>query len=317
MPMGFYQPAQIVIDARKHGVDVRPVDVNLSDWDNILEEKSGKYCALRLGFRQVRGLREEEMNILISGRTKKYSGIHEIRNAGISQSALEKLADADAFNSIGLDRRRALWEVSIKDEPVGLFAGKAADSSFEEEISLPVMRTSEHVVQDYATTSLSLKAHPVIFVREKLEQLHILTASALSTRRNGDLVKVAGLVLVRQRPGTAAGICFITIEDETGCANLVVFESLFDKFRREILQSRLLMVEGRLQIEGEVIHVIVQKCFDLTILLRQLTAVQNENPPLLTLARGDETSIPPHAQVKKPLHDNSDEDVYYKGRNFR
>ena len=317
MPMGFYQPAQIVIDARKHGVDVRPVDVNLSDWDNILEEKSGKYCALRLGFRQVRGLREEEMNLLISGRTKKYSGVHEIRNAGLSQSALEKLADADSFNSMGLDRRRALWEVSIKDEHVGLFAGNPADSSFEENISLPMMRISEHVVQDYATTSLSLKAHPVFFVREKLEQLHILTTSALSTRRNGDLVKVAGLVLVRQRPGTAAGICFITIEDETGCANLVVFESLFDKFRREILQSRLLMVEGRLQVEGEVIHVIVQKCFDLTILLRQLTAIQDENPPVLTLARGDETSIPAHAQVKKPLHDNSDEDVYYKGRNFR
>ena len=162
------------------------------------------------------------------------------------------------------------------------------------------MRTSEHVVHDYAATSLSLKAHPVSFVREKLNMLHILPTKELAhSDHDGDMVKVAGLVLVRQRPGTAGGICFITIEDETGCANLVVFESLFDQFRKEILQSRLLMVEGKLQVEGEVIHVIVKRCFDLTKLLRHLTAVNDENLPVLTLARGDETSIPAHAQIKK------------------
>jgi len=169
------------------------------------------------------------------------------------------------------------------------------------------MRTSEHVVHDYAATSLSLKAHPVHFVREKLEQLHILTTDNLKTGRDGDIVKVAGLVLVRQRPGTAGGICFITIEDETGHANLVVFESLFDKFRKEILQSRLLMVEGKLQVEGEVIHVIVKRCFDMTKLLRHLTEIVDDELPILTLARGDETSIPAHAQ----------EDIFHKGRNFR
>jgi len=317
MPMGFYQPAQIVIDARKHGVEVRPVDVNLSDWDNLLEEKSGNYCALRLGFRQVRGLREEDMLLLITRRTKKFMHVDALRDAGISQSALEKLADADAFNSLGLDRREALWEISTgNDRHVALFAGHVVADSKEEEVSLPKMKISEHVLQDYAATSLSLKAHPVSFVREKLSLLHILPTKELTARQDGDLVKVAGLVLVRQRPGTAGGICFITIEDETGCANLVVFDSLFDQFRKEILQSRLLMVEGKLQVEGEVIHVIVKRCFDLTKLLRHLAAVNNENMPVLTLARGDETSIPAHAQ-KIPTRENGEQDIFYKGRNFK
>ncbi len=308
MPMGFYQPAQIVIDARKHGVEVRPVDVNHSDWDNTLEEKSGSFHVLRLGFRQIKGLRSEDIQLLISSRIKMYSNIIEMRDAGLSQSVLEKLADADAFNSMGLDRRKALWEISTgNDQPAGLFAGKISDPSLEENISLPLMRKSEHVVHDYAAMSLSLKAHPVHFVREKLEQLRILKTDDLKTYRDGDFIKVAGLVLVRQRPGTAAGICFITIEDETGCANLVVFENLFDQFRKEILQSRLLMVEGKLQVEGEVIHVIVQRCFDMTGLLRHLTEIADDEPPVLTLARADETSIPAHAQ----------EDVFHKGRNFR
>jgi error-prone DNA polymerase len=319
MPMGFYQPAQIVIDARKHGVEVRPVDVNLSLWDNRLEEKSGNYKALRLGFRQVRSLREEDVNKLISGRTNNYADICSLREAGISQSALEKLADADAFNSMGLDRRRALWEIATgNDQQTGLFAGQSVDASYEKKISLPPMRISEHVVHDYAATSLSLKAHPVSFVRDKLEQLRILPTASLVTCSDGDMVKTAGLVLVRQRPGTAAGVCFITIEDETGCANLVIFESLFDEFRKEILQSRLLMVEGRLQIEGEVIHVIVKNCYDMTKLLRHLTAASEENLPILTLARGDETSIPAHAQGKKsPGPENGKSDVFHKGRNFK
>jgi error-prone DNA polymerase len=319
MPMGFYQPAQIVIDARKHGVEVRPVDVNLSDWENLLEEKSGNYCALRLGFRQVRGLREEDMNMLISKRTKKYMNMDVLRDAGISQSTLEKLADADSFNSMGLDRREALWEISTgNDRHIALFTGHSITDPSEEKVSLPKMRTSEHVVFDYASTSLSLKAHPVSFVREKLALLRIKPTKELSDGHDGDLVKVAGLVLVRQRPGTASGICFITIEDETGCANLVVFDSLFDQFRKEILQSRLLMVEGKLQVEGEVIHVIVKRCFDLTKLLRHLTAVNDENLPILTLAHGDETSIPAHAQIKKKeIRENGQADIFHKGRNFR
>ena len=125
MPMGFYQPAQIIIDARKHGVEVRPVDINYSNWDNILEEKAGKYCALRLGFRQVKGLREEDMNLLISAGKECIHSINELRDIGLSEAALEKLADADAFRSIGLDRRQALWEVSTKDRPVGIVCRSA------------------------------------------------------------------------------------------------------------------------------------------------------------------------------------------------
>jgi error-prone DNA polymerase len=318
MPMGFYQPAQIVIDARNHGVEVRPVDVNFSNWDNTLEEKSGKYCSLRLGFRQVNGLREEDMQMLISGRTKKYHNITSLRNAGLSSTVLEKLADADAFNSMGLDRRMALWEVSAHDHPLGLFKDKITTPSSDENIHLPIMKTSEHVVCDYAATSLSLKAHPVSFVRPTLDQLRILSTNQLKESRDGDFIKVAGLVLVRQRPGTASGVCFITIEDETGYSNLVVFESIFEKFRKEILQSRLLMVEGKLQVEGEVIHVIVQRCFNLTKLLRQLTSQQTEDLQLLTLARGDETSIPAHAQIKKiKAGEKEEEDIFHRGRNFR
>ena len=245
LPMGFYQPAQIVIDARKHGVEARPVDINYSDWDNKLEESrwlsgSGKYCVLRLGFRQVKGIREEDMRVLIGARKKMFSSIHDLRDIGLSEAALEKLADADAFRSIGLDRRQALWEVSTKDRPSAIFSSKQSSGDEEEKVTLPEMSLSEHVAHDYAATSLSLKAHPVSFIREQLDLLHILSTAALDKAKNGDIVKVAGLILVRQRPGTASGICFITIEDETGCANLVVFQNLFDQYRKEILQSKLL-----------------------------------------------------------------------------
>ena len=316
MPMGFYQPAQIVIDAKKHGVEVRPVDVNYSTWDNLLEEKSGKYCALRLGLRQVKGLREDDVNVLIASRGPGYTSLNEIRNIGLPDAAIEKLADADAFLSVGPDRRQALWEISTKDRPVALFAGQPSEPE-EEKAVLPQMSVSEHVIHDYATTSLSLKAHPVSFVREQLNQLHILSAAALTTARDGDIVKVAGLVLVRQRPGTASGICFMTIEDETGVANLVVFQDLFEKFRKEILQSRLIMVEGKLQIEGEVIHVIVRRCYNFSRLLRKLTPSNNENLPVLTLANPDEKSLPPGLNKRSQPRERAQEKVIPDGRNFR
>ena len=318
MPMGFYQPAQLVIDARKHGVAVLPVDINHSNWDNTLEEKDGKYFNLRLGFRQVKGIRQEDMDRLITKKGNGYKHLPALRDAGITQGVLEKLADADAFQSMGYTRRQALWEISTGNEnPGGLFAGQQTKTPDEEmNIRLPVMKTSEEVVHDYAATSLSLKAHPVSFVREKLSRLHIRAAATLGHGRNGEMVKAAGLVLVRQRPGTASGICFITVEDETGCANLVVFQQIFEKFRKEILQSRLLMVEGQLQIEGEVIHVIVKRCYNLTPLLRSLTSRNDDPLPLLTLSRGDETSIPAHAQDKKNP-ENADDRIFYKGRNFR
>lgn len=297
MPMGFYQPAQIVIDARKHGVEVRPVDINYSNWDNLLEEKSNKYCALRLGFRQVKGLREDDMKILLSNRKQQYKNIGELYTAGLSKATLKQLADADAFRSLGLDRRNALWEVaSCDDVPIGMFTGQLAADSTENKVSLPEMTISEHVVHDYASVSLSLKAHPVSFVREKLQQLHIVASKDLGTLRDGEHVKVCGLVLVRQRPGTAKGVCFITIEDETGCANLVVFENILDKYRKEILQSKLLMVEGTLQREGEVIHVIVQRCYNFSKLLRYLTKAKKSS---------------------LPIQETEQENIFPEGRNFR
>ncbi len=292
LPMGFYQPAQLIIDARKHGVEVRPVDINESDWDNTLEEKCGKYCILRLGFRQVKGLRENDMNMLIKARKNGYTSFHLLRETGLTESVLELLADADAFRSIGHDRRQALWEVSTKDHQLqALIPNQLIHQSIEEKIALPEMTLSEHVVQDYAVTSLSLKAHPVSFVRKQLEQLHVLSAASLEHAKNGEFVKVAGLILVRQRPGTANGICFITIEDETGTANLVFFQKLFDQYRKEIIQSRLLMVEGQLQREGEVIHVIVRRCYNFSKLLQQLTS-KEDYLSLKPLSRSDETSSP-------------------------
>jgi error-prone DNA polymerase len=318
MPMGFYQPAQIIIDARKHGVEVLPVDINYSQWDNKLEGKSGKYFTMRLGFRQVKGLREEEINLLTKGRKEKYTSISELREAGIGDATLEILSDADAFRSIDQDRRKALWETTTKDhQHKALFSNESSKKAYEENIELPEMTLSEHVAYDYATTSLSLKAHPVSFVREDLEKLRIVSASQLENIKEGTLVKVAGLILVRQRPGTASGICFITIEDETGTANLVVFAKLFDKYRKEILQSKLLMVEGRLQREGEVIHVIVKRCFNYTKLLRRLVTNRSEVPLAAKLSRADETtgliSLNKYAQEKEVIQGK----IFPEGRNFK
>lgn len=320
MPMGFYQPAQIVIDAQKHGVEVRPPDINRSTWDNLLEEKSGKYYAIRLGFRQIKGVGQEEMDILVDRRSGGYKTVTALRDAGIAINTLERLADADAFHSMGLDRRKALWEVAaLQDMPVEIFKGQPSESVLETQVELPLMTQGEHVVEDYASVGLSLKAHPVSFVRPQLEMLRsITTHAATHDAQNGQLIKVAGLVLVRQRPGTAKGVCFITIEDETGFTNLVVFQKLFDQYRKEILNSKLLMVEGKLQREGLVVHVIVTKCFDLTKLLGKLVQRENDDLPLLTLARADEKSAPYPSQNKKmQTREDGSKEVFYGGRNFK
>jgi error-prone DNA polymerase len=306
MPMGFYQPSQIIIDARNHGVEVRQVDINLSEWDNTLEEMSGLHRVLRLGFRQVKGLKEEEMKAFLEKRKDHFHHTDQLRSAGLSPSTLEILAQADAFRSMAMDRRKALWEVAARDHVQGLFEGTPQDHPEEKKIELPLMSLAEHVVQDYASTSLSLKAHPVKFVREKLDQLSVVRTSDLSTLENGSKVKVAGLVLVRQRPGTAKGVCFMTIEDETGFANLVIFENIFEKYRKEILQSKLIMVEGNLQVEGDIIHVIVSQCYNFTSLLRRMTRNEKQNELQLSLSRSDEKSVPPGQETNFP-----------QARNFR
>ena len=318
-PMGFYQPAQIVIDAERHGVIMRPVDVNHSFWDNTLEENEGQYCAVRLGFRQVKGLREEDMQALVVARATGYTNISQLSDAGVPQAAIERLSDADAFRSLNLNRREALWEVpALSDKPIGLFTGQPSESVLEGQISLPFMTPAEHVVQDYAATGLSLKAHPVSFVRQHLNLLHVTETAKLPEFKDGDRIRVAGLITVRQRPGTAKGILFITIEDETGFANLVVWEKTFEKYRKEILQARLFMVEGKLQIEGAVIHVITGRCFNLTPLLNGLTPIGNHDQPVLTLSRSDETTSPAHEGSNKGQQRVAKQkEVFHKGRNFK
>ena len=321
-PMGFYQPAQIVRNAQEHGVQILPIDVNRSSWDNTLEEKNGKFKALRLGFREIKGIREEEMQLLTTGRTiyedQEYTATNQLCDAGVSVATLERLAGADAFRSMGMDRRQALWEVSaLSDRPVEAFEGQPSESEYEPQVQLPLMRTSEHVIQDYATTGLSIKEHPISFVREKLSLFNIKTTQQLSQCEDGQLIKVAGLVLVRQRPGTAGGVCFITIEDETGTSNLVVFPKLFDKFRKEIQNARLLMVEGKIQ-KTETIHVIVQRCFDYTKLLGSLTEISNDQQPVLTLSRADEKASPfVPVDKRTQVRAKAPEDYLDKGRNFK
>lgn len=214
--------------------------------------------------------------------------------------ALERLADADAFRSIGLDRRQALWEVSsLSDNPIGMFEGQPSASTNEIQLELPLLTDAEHVVEDYGTLGLSLKAHPVSFVRPQLDSFRVIRTGQLSKMKNGDPVAVAGLITVRQRPGTAKGVIFITIEDESGFANLVVWGKVFETYRRDIVQARLLMVQGKVQIEGEVIHVIASSCYNLSYLLQNMTDTINIKS---SLSRSDE---------KNP------EEVFHKGRNFR
>jgi error-prone DNA polymerase len=240
-------------------------------------------------------------------------------DAGVPLTVLERLADADAFRSIGLDRRQALWEVSaLQDRPTGMYEGQDSESIRESDVRLPRMSLPEHVVQDYSSMALSLKAHPVSFVREQLTLLQVASASSLGQLTDGVLVRVAGLVLVRQRPGTASGIVFITLEDETGVVNLVVFKKLFDKYRKEILGSKLLMVEGRLQREGEVIHVIVQQCFNGNHLLGTMAVTNEEQSSLLTLSRADEKDADPtrpNSRKRNPRVIQTE--IFPDGRNFR
>jgi len=315
-PMGFYQPAQIVRNAREHGVKMLPIDVNRSQWDNTLEAKQGQYFALRLGFREINGIRQEEMEKLVAGRIKPYTAAHQICDAGVSVATMERLANADAFRSMDLDRRRALWEVAaLHDRPVQLMQGQPSESLHEPEVDLPALRLSEHVVQDYATTGLSIKGHPLSFIRHTLDLLHIKIAKDANQTENKTIIKTAGLILVRQRPGTAKGVCFITLEDETGTTNLVVFPKLFDKYRKEILHARLLMVEGVVE-RTEVTHIIVRRVFDITKLLGDLTAIRNEKQPVLTLSRADEKASS-FVPMEKPLKTQQPEDHFFKGRNFK
>ncbi|MGI9488384.1 MAG: error-prone DNA polymerase [Geminicoccaceae bacterium] len=278
-PMGFYAPAQIARDAREHGVEIRPVDVNHSDWDCTLEPVSGSQpgagsTALRLGMRQVGGMNEEQAARIALCRNGPYRDIRDIRDrTGTPVSVLARLAAADAFRSMGLDRRQALWQVrAIKSEkPLPLFAHAGISGQGDDpDVTLPEMPMPEHVVVDYQTTGLSLKAHPLSFLRGAYQARGLLATATLSKYAHNAPVAVAGVVLVRQRPGTAKGVVFLTIEDETGIANCVVWAKTMERYRRILMGARLLLVQGRLQKHGSIIHVVVDHLKDWTPHLARL-----------------------------------------------
>ena len=265
-PMGFYAPAQIVRDAREHGVEVRPVCVNASLWDNTLERDHNGELALRLGFRQIKGFREEEADWIAAARGNGYPDAESLwRRAGIPPKALERLAEADAFSGIGLSRRDALWQVrAIKGAaPLPLFSDPIdGEGIVEPEVTLPAMRPGEEVVEDYVSLRLSLRAHPMALLRPALPGL--TPHGELRTAPLRQRISTCGLVITRQRPGTASGVIFLTLEDETGVANVVVWPKIYERFRRAVIAGRLLRVSGTLQREGIIVHLIAQKVEDLS-----------------------------------------------------
>jgi len=283
-PMGFYAPAQIVRDAREHGVEVSEVDVNHSDWDCTLEEDG----AMRLGLRQIDGLQRDSADRLVARRP--YRSVEELRSrGGVPVNAIQRLAAADAFRSISLDRRSALWDSRAlrqsPDLPLFAYAETREEGLESETAQLPAMPLSEHVVNDYQTIRLSLKAHPMGFLREHYESRKFITADQLKSLKDGKRLSIAGLVLIRQRPGSAKGVVFITIEDETGIANLVIWPDVFGKQRKIVMGARLMAVHGIVQRDedAEVIHVVARRLEDHSYMLRHLSE-DSFNAPL---SRGD------------------------------
>jgi error-prone DNA polymerase len=341
-PMGFYAPAQIVRDAREHGVEVREVDVNYSDWDCTLEafpfdggglgggdsrvpldvddhptpapphQGEGK-AAMRLGLRQIDGLQREAADRLVARRP--YRTVEELRSRGqVPVNAIQRLAAADALRSMGLDRRAALWDSralkQAPDLPLFAYAEARDEGSEAEPAQLPAMPLSEHVVNDYQTIRLSLKAHPMSFLREHYARQKFITAEQLKNIRDGKRLSIAGLVLIRQRPGSAKGVVFITIEDETGVANLVVWPDVFEKQRKIVMGARLMAVQGIVQRDEDdgVIHVVARHLEDHSHMLRHLS----EDIMAAPLSRGDA----PGAMRPPPGRHPRDVEIIPKSRDF-
>jgi error-prone DNA polymerase len=284
-PMGFYAPTQLVRDAREHGVTVRPPDINASEWDCTLEPETASTdgVTLRLGLCHIKGLSKDEGARLVSLRSEGYRSIRELwQRSSLPATVLNRLAEADAFGSVGLTRRQALWAVKgLEAPPLPLFAAEPHHgdgvADFEPAVTLPAAELGEEVSDDYRFLRLSLKAHPLALLRETLGERGNVPAERLAKLANGKRVTVAGLVLVRQRPGTAKGVVFATLEDETGVANIIVWPPVFERYRRTVLSSRLLVVDGTLQREGLVTHIIAKHVTDLSCLL-DLLAKSNAIP---------------------------------------
>jgi error-prone DNA polymerase len=317
-PMGFYAPAQIVGDARKNGVEVRAIDVSFSYAQNTLEEKSGTYHAVRLGFRQIDGFRwvdpDEEFLRLKGGKPKAEDWAERIvaarqrrpftsledfaRDTALPKRALILLADADAFRSIGLDRRAALWAVRRlpDDVPLPLFEFSIAREQPDENTQpLPLMPLPEQVVADYQTIRLSLKGHPMEFLRPMFAGEGVIACDGVCHDRDKQYVRCAGVVLVRQRPGSAKGVVFMTLEDETGIANIVVWPKVMERFRKEVMGARLVLVEGHIQSSPEqVTHLVAERLSDRS---RDLVNLAND-------ALSRKHAVPAGPALVEPLHDD-------------
>src|SRR5438270_3629530 len=317
-PMGFYAPAQIVGDARKNGIEVREIDVSFSYAQNTIEEKRGMYHAVRLGFRQIDGFKwadpDEEFlrqkggkpkaedwaeRIIKARQRRPFTSLEEFaRDTGLPKYALILLADADAFRSIGLDRRAALWAVRRlpDDVPLPLFEFAVAREQPDENAQpLPPMPMPEQVVADYQTIRLSLKGHPMEFLRAAFERERVIACAAVCDANDRQYVRCAGVVLVRQRPGSASGVVFMTLEDETGIANIVVWPKVLQRFRKEVMGARLVLVEGYIQSSPEkVVHLIADRLFDRS---RDLTGLADD-------ALSRKHAVPAGPALIEPLNDD-------------
>ncbi len=298
-PMGFYAPAQIVRDAQTHGVEIRPVCINASRWDCTLEPTDNdRQFAVRLSMCMVKGLANAHAATIIATRADRpYVSIDDLwGRAGVPTAALVRLAEADAFRpTMGLARREVLWQVkALRDEPLALFAAATArDAESVQEIDEPVvalqpMTAGKEVVEDYRHVGLTLRQHPVSFLRADLTSRRIVSCTEAMQARDGTRLEAAGLVLVRQRPGSAKGVLFITLEDETGIANLVVWPTVFEQFRRIVMSASMIAVRGRIQREGQVVHLVVNRFVDLSA---ELATVGNRDGAFpLTHGRGDQVT---------------------------
>ncbi len=327
-PMGFYAPAQIVRDAREHGVTAREADVNHSNWDATLEPDDKGGWALRLGLRQIDGLREDEVVRVMEARGASgirhqasdrapdarcpmpdapFTSPSDLRaRARIAVTTLERLATADAFRSMALDRRQALWEVRALPAslPLPLFHwADAAEMGHDAAVALPEMPLSEHVVNDYQTLRLSLKAHPMSFLRGQFRRDGVAASADLRQLPNGVRVSIAGVILVRQRPGTAKGVVFMTLEDETGVANAVVWPQVLERYRKVVMGARLVLIRGRMQRHDNIIHLIAEHLEDRSSWLMRLA----EDAPMMPvpIANADEVLRPEPGTARRPQPDDA------------
>jgi error-prone DNA polymerase len=290
-PMGFYASAQLVRDARDHGVEVRPISVNHSVWDCTLEPRPDGALALRLGFRQIKGMREEDANWIAAARGNGYPDVESLwRRAGVPPDTLERLAEADAFAALGLTRRDALWSAKALKAPAPLpLFGPDGEGGIEPAVTLRQMTLGQEVIEDYLSLRLSLRAHPMELLRPRLPE----------SLPHDRLLQAKGLVITRQRPDTAFGVIFLTLEDETGTANMVVWKKVYETFRKAVTAGRLVRVTGRIERDGPVVHLIAEQIEDVSALLATLS-----RPVMIDAndGRADETKRPVGGSVRSSAH---------------